>query len=180
MRHPFSLPVLALSLAAFGTPACLTAQDQAARVANPSACPVELAAEFGKDAEAVPVDQNDVPHDLNDMRGHQGFHLSIKNTQLQRIVSADLEVHGTSNKSRVVPVDGKEQAADAVRNVHLVSSVPADQSRTSVVSVRDLTSIAWINVIELRYADGSVWHAQPGAECRVAPDPIMLIAGQAR
>jgi hypothetical protein len=44
------------------------------------------------------------------------------------------------------------------------------------VSVKDLTSVAWISVLELRYADGSTWHARPGAECRVTPDPMMLIA----
>ena len=30
--------------------------------------------------------------------------------------------------------------------------------------------------IELRYADGSTWHARSGAECRVTPDGVMLIA----
>jgi hypothetical protein len=46
------------------------------------------------------------------------------------------------------------------------------------VSVKDLTSVAWVSVIELRYADGSTWHARPGAECRVTPDPLMLVAGK--
>ncbi len=104
----------------------------------------------------------------------------MKNTRLQRIVAAELEVHGTSNKSRVVPAGGavltNEPTADAVRNVHLANSVPAEQSRTRTVSVNDLTSVAWISVIELRYADGSTWHARPGAECRVTPDGVMLIA----
>jgi hypothetical protein len=54
--------------------------------------------------------------------------------------------------------------------------VPAEQSRTRTVSVNDLTSVAWISVIELRYADGSTWHTRPGAECRVTPDGMMLIA----
>ena len=104
----------------------------------------------------------------------------MKNTRLQRIVAAELEVHGTSNKSRVMPASGavltNEPTADAVRNVHLVSSVPADQTRMRTVSVKDLTSVAWVSVIELRYADGSTWHARPGAECRVTPDPLMLVA----
>jgi hypothetical protein len=68
--------------------------------------------------------------------------------------------------------------ADAVRNVHLVNSVPADQTRMRAVSVKDLTSVAWVSVIELRYADGSTWHARPGSECRVTPDPLMLVAGK--
>jgi hypothetical protein len=173
---------LILSVAALAAPACMAA-PASATVANPSACPVELSAEqrglgalvaAGPNAPAVPAPDASHPQ--------QSIDLSMKNTRLQRIVGAELEVHGTSNKSRVVPASGavltNEPRADAVRNVHLVSSVPADQTRTRTVSVRDLTSVAWISVIELRYADGSTWHARPGAECRVTPDGMMLIAGK--
>jgi hypothetical protein len=128
----------------------------------------------GPNAQAVP------PQDHT--RAQQSFDLSMKNTRLQRIVAAELEVHGTSNRSRVMPAKGavltSEPTADAVRNIHLASSVPADESRTRTVSVKDLTSVAWISVIELRYADGSTWHARPGSECRVVPDGMMLIAGR--
>jgi hypothetical protein len=128
----------------------------------------------GPNAPAVP------PPDANHSR--QSIDLSMKNTRLQRIVAAELEVHGTSNKSRVLPAGGavltNQPTSDAVRNVHLVGSVPAEESRTRTVSVNDLTSVAWILVIELRYADGSTWHARPGAECRVIPDGMMLIAGK--
>ncbi len=178
MRHPLSLSSLVLSLAAFTAPACVAAP---AKVANPSACPVELSAEqrgagtlvaVAPNAPAIPPPNANHPQ--------QAIDLSMKNTRLERIVAAELEVHGTSNKSRVIPADGavltNEPTADAMRNVHMVSSVPADQTRTRTVSVKDLTSVAWISVIELRYADGSTWHARPGAECRVVPDGMMLIA----
>jgi hypothetical protein len=180
MRHPFSLSTLMLSLAALAAPACVGAP---ATVGNPSACPVELSAEqrglgamvaVGPNAPAVP------PPDVN--HAQQSIDLSMKNTRLERIVAAELEVHGTSNKSRVIPAGAAvltdRPTADAVRNVHLASSVPADQTRTRTVSVKDLTSVAWISVIELRYADGSTWHARPGSECRVVPDGMMLIAGR--
>jgi hypothetical protein len=186
MRHPFSLPLLALSLAAFATPTCLAGtlntQAQAVTLSDNSTCPVELSAEHHGLSELVPAGGNLPSHPLNETRGHQAFDLSIKNTHLQRIVAAELEVHGTSSKSRIMPATGAvlttEPAADAVRNVHLASSVPADQSRTNTVSVKNLTSISWINVIELRYADGSTWHAHPGSECRVIPNGMMLIAGK--
>jgi hypothetical protein len=178
MRHPFSLFSLILSFAALAAPACLATP---ATASNPSACPVELSAEqhgagalvaAGPHAPAIP------PRSAN--RSGQSIDLSMKNARLQRIVAAELEVHGTSNKSRVMPAGGavltSEPTANAVRNVHLASSVPADETRMRTVSVKDLTSVAWISVLELRYADGSTWHARPGAECRVTPDPMMLIA----
>ena len=180
MRHPLPFSSLILSLAALAVPVCLAAPAPAS-VANPAACPVELSAAQRGQGQMVAVGPNTPavpPQDANHAR--QSIDLSMKNTRLQRIVAAELEVHGTSNKSRLVPAGGavltNEPAADAVRNVHLVNSVPAEQSRTRTVSVNDLTSVAWISVIELRYADGSTWHARPGAECRVTPDGVMLIA----
>jgi hypothetical protein len=178
MRHPFSLSTLILSLAAFAAPAGFAAS---ATVSNPSACPVELSAAqhglsqmlvVGPNAPAVPAPDG--------RHTQQSIDLSMKNTRLQRIVAAELEVHGTANKSRMVRTNAvtNEPTADTVRNVHLVSSVPADQTRTRTVAANDLTSVAWISVMELRYADGSTWHARPGGECRVTPDPLMLVAGK--
>jgi hypothetical protein len=178
MRHPLSLSTLVLSLA-FTAPACFAAP---ATVSNPSACPVELSAAqhglgqmlvVGPNAPAVPAPDETGPP-------QQSIDLSMKNTRLQRIVAAELEVHGTANKSRVLRTNAvaDQPMADAARNVHLVSSVPADQTRMRTISVKDLTSVAWVSVIELRYADGSTWHARRGAECRVTPDPLMLVAGK--
>jgi hypothetical protein len=178
MRHPFSFSSVILSVTALAAPACVAAP---VTVSNPSACPVELSAEqhgAGTLLAARPNAPAIPPPSAN--RAGQSIDLSMKNTRLQRIVAAELEVHGTSNKSRVIAAGGavltNEPTADAMRNVHLASSVPADETRMRTVSVEDLTSVAWISVIELRYADGSTWHARPGAECRVTPDPVMLIA----
>jgi hypothetical protein len=180
MRHPLSLPSLLLSLAAFAVPACVAAPAPVT-VANPSACPVEMsAAQRGLTGTLTPAGPNAQSPHPSTSRAQQSIDLSMTNTRLQRIVAAELEVHGTSNKGRMMPAHGAvltdEPTADAVRNVHLASSVPADETRTHTVTAKDLTSIAWISVMELRYADGSTWHARPGSECRVIPDPMMLIA----
>ncbi|MFL6428285.1 MAG: hypothetical protein ACJ71S_08595 [Acidobacteriaceae bacterium] len=179
MRHPFSFSILSLSLAAFAVPACI-ATPTPVTVTNASACPVELSAAQHGVGQLVAVGPNAPAVPPENKHPGQSIDLSMKNTRLQRIVAAELEVHGTSNKSRVMPANGavlsNQPTADAMRNVHLVSSVPADQTRMRTVSVHDLTSVAWISVIELRYADGSTWHARPGSECRVVPDGMMLIA----
>jgi hypothetical protein len=182
MRHPFSLSCFILSVAAVAAPACVAAPELVT-VSNPSACPVELSAAQRGLGALVAVGPNAPAAPRPDAnRATQSIDLSMKNTRLERIVAAELEVHGTSNKSRVLPTGGavltNEPTADAMRNVHLASSVPADETRTRTVSVKDLTSVAWISVIELRYADGSTWHARPGSECRVVPDGMMLIAGK--
>ena len=179
MRHRLSSLAI-LTAAAMAAPVCLAAPA----AANPSACPVELSAAQHSNMIFVPVGKKQPPgsSSVDSARAQQSIDLSMKNTRLQRIVAAELEVHGTANKGRMMPASGavltNDSTADAVRNVHLVSSVPADQQRTRLVSVNDLTSVQWISVIELRYADGSTWHAGPGSECRVVPDGVMLIANK--
>lgn len=179
MRHPFSFSSLLLTLAVVAAPALAAP----ATVSNPSACPVELSALQHGAGGLVAANKKEItPSEAKPSGPQQSIDLSMKNTRLQRIVAAELEVHGTSNKSRAISAGAAvltdTSTADAVRNVHLESSVPADETRTRMVSVDELTSVAWISVIELRYADGSTWHARRGAECRVTPDPVMLIAGK--
>ena len=167
-----------------------SAQSRGVVVQNPAACPVELSATQRPDGTLLSAGRRapggpDQPQ-AADGKPRQSLDFSMKNTRLERIVGAELEVHGTSERKRVLRAGDATATGnvmltdrpetDAVRHVHLVSSVPAEQSRTRVVSVEDLTSIGWISVIELRYADGSTWQAGPGRECRVMPDPIALIA----
>lgn len=163
----------------------LSAQTRRMVVEKPAACPVELSATHRSDGMLLNA-RRQAP--AAEGKPHQSLDFSMKNTRLERIVGAELEVHGTSMRKRVLRADEAraagnvmltdQPAADAVRHVHLVSSVPAEESRTRVVSVDDLTSVGWISVIELRYADGSAWHPGVGRECRVVPDPVTLIANK--
>ena len=97
MRHPFSLSTLILSLTAFAAPACFAAS---ATVANPSACPVELSAAQHGLGQMLAAGPN--TPDGNEKHAGQSIELSMTNARLQRIVAAELEVHGTANKRRVV------------------------------------------------------------------------------
>jgi hypothetical protein len=189
-------PILSLSSLFLFAAAALIAQGVSSAdsrrivVQNAAACPVELSATQRPDGMLLNARKRGPgepdPPQATDGKPRQSLDFSMKNTRLERIVAAELEVHGTSTRKRILRADEAPMAAnamlteqpetDAVRHVHLVSSVPAEQSRTRLVSVDDLTSVGWISVIELRYADGSTWHAGPGRECRVMPDPITLIA----
>jgi hypothetical protein len=203
MRHPFfSLPSLAcLSVAVFVAPVCL-----AVPAAAVNTCPVELSAGQHPGSVLVPAEQiQPDDHAILPPKMPAGEHtldFSMKNTRLQRIVAAELAVHGTLNKSAIMPthattatVDGNARAtaagsqaeatrlvispnSDVVRYVHLTSSVPADQERSNVLSVHELTTVTSISVIELRYADGSTWHAGAGRPCNAGVSGVMLIAGK--
>lgn len=136
-------------------------------------CPVELIAEQGHDGALALAGSSGRP-----VHAEQVFDLSIKNSRIPRITGAEIEVHGTSPAGRVVALEARssrESVADAVRTVHLEASVPANQQRTHRVSLRELTSVMWIDVVALQYADGSAWHAGPGQDCRVEPNPVLRV-----
>jgi hypothetical protein len=191
MRRPIVTCLLSFAATALLAQGVLCAQSRRVVVQNASACPVELSATQRPDGALLNAGRRGPgepdPPEAADGKPRQSLDFSMKNSGLARIVAAELEVHGTSAHKRILRADEAttgnvmltdRPAADAVRHVHLMSSVPAEQSRTRLVSVDDLTSVGWISVIELRYADGSTWHAGPGRECRVMPDPITLIANK--
>jgi hypothetical protein len=136
-------------------------------------CPVELTAEQAHDGALSLARSAGTP-----AHAEQVIDLSIRNSRLPRIVGAEIEVHGTSPRGRIVALESASGGgvADAVRAVHLQGSVPPNEQRTHRLSVPELTSVQWIDVIELRYADGSAWHEGAGQQCRVEPDPILRIA----
>ena len=137
-------------------------------------CPVELTAEQAHDGGLALAHNNS-----SGSHSDQVLDLSIRHTGLSRILGAQIEVHGTSPRGRVVALHTTGAAndiADAVRPLQVEASIPANQQRTHRLSLRDLTSVLWIDVVELTYADGSTWHAGQGRTCRVEPSLVVRVA----
>ncbi len=143
----------------------------AARTPSPrlDACPIGLSA------------QQDGNQALLAARAHPGapaqlLRLTIQNKRLPRIVEAKIDIHGTAAKSRLLGNDPHPE--DTVKHVTLKSSVRGDQSVSETVTAEDLTSVGSLEVTELRYADGTVWHVSTAAQCIADPDSFMLVAGK--
>jgi hypothetical protein len=43
---------------------------------------------------------------------------------------------------------------------------------------KGFTSVRWIDLDSITYADGSMWHSSPQRKCQVVPDRFMLVARQ--
>lgn len=178
----FLSSIAALSMAVCVSPflTAQTTQTQLSVQPQPEvfACPVEMAMLERPDGMLVPTKR--MSPGVQQLRD-----FSVRNTQHQRIVGIELMVHGTSSKGRVIPTNAAavlqsdHPENDAVSRLHLASSVAPGESRTNLLAVRDFTSIAYADVLEVRYADGSAWHAESGKSCRVMADPLMRIATNA-
>ena len=144
------------------------------------ACPIGLTATQDSNQSLLRTLRGQTPTPGADLPA-QALRIAIHNKRLPRIVAVDLDVHGTSPGARIIAKDALHSPAafhteDTVKHVHLDSSVASDQSVLEDATVAGLTSVASIEVTELRYADGSVWHASPYAQCETPPDSFMLIA----
>jgi hypothetical protein len=187
MRHPFSLSILALSLAAFTTPGCLAAPD---KPTAPLTCPVDLSASQHPGGVLLPASQ--IHYDDQAVLkphmpvGQHTLDFSVKNNQLQRIVFAELAVHGSVLHGPLRPLSGTLEArnanepstGDVVRTIQLSSSIPAGEERTSFLGVHNLTTVDSVEIMQLRYADGSTWTAGPARACIAPVSGMMLIAGK--
>lgn len=172
MHHPFSR---SLALAVLAAPACFAAPANF----TSASCPVALTATQRGAGQLLALETATAPTGSP----QQAIDLSLTNAQKRRIVSIDLEVHGTADKGRVLSTSSSvvrtgQPSTDAVRRVHLNSEVSANEERTSTVAVQGLTSVGWIAITALHYADGTTWTSDRRRSCAVRPSGLMLLAGK--
>jgi hypothetical protein len=102
-----------------------------------------------------------------------GIHLTLINLSPQSIVSAQVVVHGFSNKWRYVPLSGADP--DLARTVEVALDVKGNGQASRNLSLSHFTAITAVDVNGITYADGSTWRtASPGA-CSASPDLFMLV-----
>ena len=107
----------------------------------------------------------------------QHISLTLVDTHAATIVDATVKVLGLSGRNRMLNTGaGANGAADASRVVHLTAFSAANNGVTAELYAPGFTSVTTIQLLAITYANGSTWTAPPSAVCRVAPDPMMLIA----
>ena len=102
------------------------------------------------------------------------LYLTFRPTDAKRIAQADLILHGSSG-DRVLPA-GTGASADATELFLVSPSSGADHLFNSVVTMRKLTAVAYVELRTITFADGTRWHASATSACRVAPSGYHLIA----
>jgi hypothetical protein len=106
---------------------------------------------------------------------YQLLHLTMTNFLSQDIVSAQITVHGFSDKWRVIPLSNESPAPDLAKTVDVALNVKGNGHASSDLSLSRLTAVAAIDVNSVTYADGSTWHTSSPGACSVTPDGFMLV-----
>jgi hypothetical protein len=102
-----------------------------------------------------------------------GVRLILTNLSPQSIVSAQVVVHGFSNKWRYVPLSGADP--DLARTVDVALDVKGNGEASHNLSLSRFTAITAVDVNEITYADGSSWRTSSPGACSASPDLIMLV-----
>ncbi len=89
-------------------------------------------------------------------------------------------VRGLTPKGRVERADSFAQGPSEISKTLEVTFAPEDaKSLSADLVLPGFSSVTFIQLKSITYKDGSSWKVDGQAEqsCRVAPDPLMLIAG---
>ncbi len=143
-----------------------------------SSCPVGLSAQPGVGpGMVIVVDGN--------ATASQKLNLQLTNVgdpqrQHSNITGAQITVHGLTARGRIAPArfgdSDDPDAATLAKQVDLALTVAPGASASTGLLFKGFTSIRWITLDSLTYADGSTWHPSPHQTCRVVPNRVMLVA----
>lgn len=139
------------------------------------ACPIGMQARQGVWDHTVRVWEGQQEKSIHPFG--QRFFLTLKDSHSERIVSATIRVHGTTGKNRMVQTAGLSNTSAAEATKILTVSFSADDGSASAdVHVPGFTSVSSVELQQVTYANGSTWKMSSSSFCRVAPDPLMLVA----
>jgi hypothetical protein len=102
-----------------------------------------------------------------------GVRLILTNLSAQSIVSAQVVVHGFSNKRRYLPVSGADP--DLATKVDVAWDVKGNGEASHNLSLSHFTAITAVDVNAITYAGGSSWRTSSPGACSASPDLIMLV-----
>ena len=106
----------------------------------------------------------------------QRIQLTMTNPSPKEIVSAQITVYGFSDSWRAIPLASAKDTPDLKKRVNLMLKVKGNDHASSDLSLNRFTSVAYVNLDSLTYADGATWKASSAAACSVTPDPLMLVS----
>jgi hypothetical protein len=180
-----------LSLAVLLTSTCAFSQDPARGsaanlvLATPplhmdrTNCPVGLQVKHGpglsitRNADGPSINGKPLSGQVRVPDQSQGIDLTLINLSPQSIVSAQVVVHGFSNKWRYVPLAGADP--DLARTVEVALDVKGNGQASRNLSLSHFTAITAVDVNAITYADGSTWRTSSPGACSASPDLLMLV-----
>jgi hypothetical protein len=143
-------------------------------------CPVQMQAQQGTGRGLLVVRRdNKNGSKTQPDQPSQRIHLILGDGNGKHIVQARVVVRGFGSKGRVDPsLSTAGDAATLSRTLVVRMRAEGKESVAGELLLPGFTSVQTIELLALRYDDGSSWNALPRTPCSVKPDLLMLVAGR--
>ena len=106
----------------------------------------------------------------------QGLELKFDSrNDTRKIVKVNITVHGLDGSARVIPAS--EKSSDDLAELFELTAAGDNSLRHSNIWTQRMSTIRWVDLTEVAYADGSVWLASASGRCRIEPSGFLLVAG---
>ena len=142
-------------------------QPTSAPIERSSSCPIALHAQIN--GRAIVRSTSDIKNNGDGAL----LDLNFGPNGSSRLVAAIITVHGSTPSSRYQPVGRQVEPSDLLQVLELGLEGGASLVNREV-RVR-FPFVSQVELTELRYADGTVWHSSSGANCVVAPSHLLLV-----
>jgi hypothetical protein len=155
------------------SPTTVKGADPVILYANPpdnSGCPVGFSASRKATGQIMSAG------DARQAGPAQGLHLTLNRLTAPAIESIEITVYGVSSKARVLPA--KVPSEDVSRTFELRRSTGSNSLSDADIWMHDVGSLSRVDLISVRYADGTTWHATENLKCRVVPSNFLLVGGK--
>jgi hypothetical protein len=179
-----SLAILLMGTCAFSQEPAMGSNAKLALATPPlhmdrTNCPVGLQIKHGpglavsRSADGPSINGKPLSGQVRIQDQNQGIHLTLINLVPQSIESAEIVVHGFSNKWRFVPLSGADP--DLTRTVDVALDVQGNSQASRNLRLSHFTAITAVDVNAVTYADGSTWRTSSPGACSASPDLFMLV-----
>jgi hypothetical protein len=139
-------------------------------------CPVSIQASHLSDGNVVRTSTGLSSVDSPKAKGvGQRLHLKLHSPDQRTIASATINLRGWTAKGRKAHVGSSDDAALGVRTLTVPFTLDADRMSSADIWAPGLTAVVSVELLSVKYTDGSTWTPVQGHACRVAPDHLMLI-----
>lgn len=91
-----------------------------------------------------------------------------------QIKEATVTVHGLNGKNRFVPA--RSGPAESTRTLTIRFTTPDMSEVSGELLVPGFTATTLVELNSVTYANGETWKFTGSASCKMAPDPLMLVA----
>ena len=160
-----------LAALGFGASAgCQTSPTAAVLVMPPQGvgCPVGLSARrHAAGVMAFAGSQENVA-------GRQTLLVGLEQRGTSQLVSAIAKLYGVSRGTHAVTL-GAAVSSEASESVTLEPQHGEQSLRRAVLEPRHLQGVSWMELTEVKFADGTTWHATGDARCIAEPSGVVLV-----